>query len=526
MTFKIRAGFLCLIFFGVAVFSCRAVDAVLIGLPLIRYIDPTLIGTGVKVAQPEASTTTNGLTWEVNPSATYVAQPTNLFTYISGMGTSTNFTNSLGFESGHADAVAGNFYGTLIGVAPGVQHVDNYDANYFYNSIVGSLLPPAIDGKIVNQSFIFGPLPVSQQQTVDTDYDNYAVQYNTLFISGAGNGGAVSAPATCYNGIGVGAYNAASGESSVGPTIDNGRSKPDITAPDGATSFSTPIVSGAAAVLLQAGLRGDGGGGTVTNAASDIRTLKALLLNGAVKPSNWTHTATAPLDTLYGAGILNVFNSYKQLAAGKHAFIESILTTTNTAHPPGANGANVASLSGWDNNSIASTSSKDRVNHYYFNLPSASAKNFTLTSTLVWNRAANASAAKNLDLFLYDASNSNLVASSVSAVDNVEHIFIPTLPAGRYDLQVLKKGGLTEMGMETYSLAFQSFFLPLTISRSGTNVLVSWPLAPAGFHLQSTPSLNQPISWTNVTNSIVITNNENEATLPAAATKFFRLAQP
>jgi subtilisin family serine protease len=86
-------------------------------------------------------------------------------------------------------------------------------------------------------------------------------------------------PAHRYNCISVGAYG---GGSSIGPTLDNGRAKPDITAPAGETSFSTPHVAGAAAVLMQAGLRGDGGGDT--NSAADIRTVKALLLNGASSP--------------------------------------------------------------------------------------------------------------------------------------------------------------------------------------------------------------------------------------------------
>ena len=79
----------------------------------------------------------------------------------------------------------------------------------------------------------------------------------------------------------------------VGPT-DDGRSKPDITAPGGFTSYSTPYVSGCAAILMQAAARGDGGSGTQTS-AGDIRTVKALLLNGATKPTGWSHTSTQPL---------------------------------------------------------------------------------------------------------------------------------------------------------------------------------------------------------------------------------------
>ena len=488
-----------------------------LGVTLLRATDATLLGDGIKVAQPEASYLVEGA-WEVNPSL--VGQPVSLFTYYSSGGSSSTFPNALGTQSDHADSVAGNFYGLAGGVSPYVAHADNYEANYFYESVILTSLP--IQARIVNQSFIFGTNP--PQQTVDSQYDNYAVQNNVLFVSGAGNSGPPSAPATAYNGIGVGAYG---GSSSVGPTVDNGRSKPDITAPAGVTSFSTPYVAGAAAVLLQAALRGDGGGTSTTNAAADLRTIKALLLNGAIKPSDWNHTNTAPLDARYGAGVLNIFNSYKQLAAGKYAFIESTAPSAGGAHPPGTGTGNVASLTGWANTSISSTVLADKVNHYYFNLSAASAKSFTFTSTLVWLRQVGASGANDLDLFLYDTSNSNLLASSVSTVDNVEHLYVSALSAGRYDLQVLKKGGVGNMGSETYSLAFESFALALSIVKSGTNVVISWPLAPTGFRLESTPTLDQPISWSTVTNSPAITNNQNRVTLPAvASTRFFRLARP
>ena len=101
-----------------------------------------------------------------------------------------------------------------------------------------------------------------------------------LFVSGAGNGvNPPQAPSTAYNGICVNAISMSPATS--GPTSD-GRSKPDLTAPGNETSYSTAEVSGAAALLLQAANRGDGGAGTATS-AGDIRTLKALLLNGATQ---------------------------------------------------------------------------------------------------------------------------------------------------------------------------------------------------------------------------------------------------
>src|SRR5438876_1891674 len=145
-----------------------------IGLAQLQAVAPGLVGTGVSVAQAEAGSPT----WEVNPAA--VAQPQGLFTWISSTGTAAIFPNAVGLESGHADTVAGFFYGAPGGVAPGVAHMDNYEAAYFYNSLVHNRT--AIAAQIVNQSFIFGV----EDPTVDRDYDNYAARYNTLFVSGAG----------------------------------------------------------------------------------------------------------------------------------------------------------------------------------------------------------------------------------------------------------------------------------------------------------------------------------------------------
>ncbi len=301
---KLRGAQFLLAFVFLGPMAARAQNLDTIGVTLLWTITTNVNGAGIHVAQPEANngpTTTN---WQVNSSS--FGQLTSLFTYYSSNGSATTFPNSLGAESSHADAVGTNFYGIPNGVATNVAHVDNYEAGYFYNSIIAGSVPLNNNDPVVNQSFNFVVTGVSQQQTIDSTYDNYTERYNTLFVSGVGNGGSVNAPATCYNGIGVAVDN---GSSSTGPTLDNGRAKPDITAPGypaGLTSFSTPYVSGAAAVLRQAGARGDGG--SSTNAAADIRTVKALLLNGAVKPADWTNNAPSPLDTRYGAGVLNVFN--------------------------------------------------------------------------------------------------------------------------------------------------------------------------------------------------------------------------
>lgn len=415
--------------------SLAASDFETIGLATLRSLVPSLTGTGVVVAVPEAGAPT----WQVSPAA--VVHPEVLFTWHASSGSASNYPNTLGSESWHGNEVAKPFFGATNGVAPGVAHVDNYEANYFFNSLVSAGTPVA--ARVVNQSFIFA----TEVPEMDMDYDDYVAQHGTIFLNGAGNGGAVSSPATAYNVIAVGAYG---GSSSTGPTLD-GRAKPDITAPASLTSFSTPLVSGTAALLVQAGLRGDGGAGTAA-AAADGRTVKALLLNGATKPVDWTNLPGKPLDMRYGAGVLHAWNAYRQLRGGQHGPVATQTINTGGAHPPASNTNNVPTRRGWDFRIVSHSFNRDLVTHYFFDLSGAPGR--TLTATLTWNRQQNQIGINNLDLFLYDATG-NFVASSESLVDNVEHLRIQNLPASRYNLQVLKRGGLTMIsGNETYALAF------------------------------------------------------------------------
>ncbi len=494
-----------------------------IGVTLLRTMTTNLNGAGIRAGQPEAGygTATN---WEVNPGASGVGLPTNLFTYYYSaspyrtVSTANTFTNSLGLESGHADTVAANFYGLSGGVATNIPLVDNYEANTFINYYVnGSRF---ISDRVVNQSFI---ISTSSQSAYDQIYDNYAARYNTLFVSGIGNGGPVYPPATCYNGLGVAAYG---GSSSIGPTPDNGRCKPDITAPADVTSFSTPQVAGAVAVLLQAGMRGDGGNDI--GATTNNRTVKALLLNGAIKPADWTNGPATPLDARYGAGVLNVFNAYEQLAGQKQTNLVLGSVSTNAPHPPTGAANTIAALSGWSFTNLTSGPSLDAVAHYYFNVTNGLGQAaFTTTATLVWNRQQNQTSINKLQLFLYNAANSNLIALSTSAVDNVQHLFVPVLPPGRYDLQVLKKGGAYVSASETYALAYEFFSMSLAAAWSGPNPVLQWPVYPAGFLLESATNLTPPAQWSTNHPAPLVTNRQNYVVLNVTnGSQFFRLRRP
>jgi uncharacterized repeat protein (TIGR03803 family) len=80
-----------------------------------------------------------------------------------------------------------------------------------------------------------------------------------------------------------------------------------------------------------------------------------------------------------------------------------------------------------------------------------------------------------------------------------------------------------------FSLTLGSVSAPpplLTIISSGTNVVLTWPTAAAGFTLQSTTNLVSPAIWSTVSPAPVVVNGQNTVTNPISGTrKFFRLSQ-
>jgi hypothetical protein len=194
-------------------------------------------------------------------------------------------------------------------------------------------------------------------------------------------------------------------------------------------------VSGAAALLLQTADASPG----LVNARKQSEVIKALLLAGATKWSlpGWTRTPTQPLDPVYGAGQLNIQNSYHLLVAGEHPPSSSV-TVTNR---------------GWD---FATTTTG--AARYFFDVPAGhTLTNFSVI--LTWNRVVTdgpgagfgnlQASVANMDLRLYTAAGFTLgtqLDSSVSTIQNVEHIFA-SLGPGRYALEVTSNTTATDYAL-------------------------------------------------------------------------------
>lgn len=442
-----------------------------IGVAALQQANASIDGSGVAVAQVEASAgyynppgdpTAYMSVFEPNP--TNLNQSASKFTYIDYSPTPTTFSS--GQYSGHAEDVASLFYGnTGSGVAPGVSSVYVYEADYYYyNTVaneyapVGSTsggVPTDASPAVVNQSFIWEGADANVISEYNYGYDNYAATYNTLFVSAAGDGTTTSTtpasyvnpPATAPDGISVGALGL--------PNVTGS----DITAPGSATSYTAPLVSGVATDLVQAAREDIGGVGTATD-ASNIMTIKALLLNGATKPAGWSNTPTTPLDPVYGAGVVNAYNSYENLAGGQYA----ASTTTSQAAASSVQfqldkNAIENSIVGWNLATITSSSSQEAIDHYDFSLPNVGNNvTYSLTATLDWNIQAYQSYMNHLDLYLLNSNGT--VAESISPVDNVQQLVVNGLLPGNYDLAVLKQGGAFVTPSEVYALAWRAASAP------------------------------------------------------------------
>lgn len=366
--------------------------------------------------------------------------------------------------SGHANTVMQRY--AL--AATGSTQVINTEALSFYNRHLGvnasghpaaAVAEPASD--VINLSFIFNNLDSATITAIEARTDYLVIEWNKIVVAGVStSNGAIAAPGSAYNVISVAELN----NSYTAPNRTNldttsapsaGRLKPDLLAPGSldtasggsAPSFAAPVVSAAAAVLVQAARSG-----SALALAEDARVVKSLLLTGATKLSGWSASPTTqPLDFDQGAGVVNVAASHDILAAGRAP------ASLSTAHGE----------SGWDLGTVTRSVGPAGAAEawYFFDVDeTTAATGFTLTSTLAWNRQIAdltfSATLRNLDLELFSVSDGTFttvssLALSDSTLDNVEHLHasVGATATKRYALKVSGTSFLIGES-ETYALSW------------------------------------------------------------------------
>jgi hypothetical protein len=362
-------------------------------------------GQGISVTQVEAPQSDTGY---FQPDTSQFADKTFNFE-----------SPALDGSSGHATTVGSYLYGSS-GVAPGAgtggASINLWEANDWINNILNGMTKESSD--VANFSWIGTTGNTYTDTLITRKLDSSINKYDYVAVVGVNNGSSATLPnllCQSYNAISVGLT---SGNHSSGyTTLDGvGRTKPDIVAPAQYTSYAAPMVAGAASLLLQTA----NSNSAYANAAHS-QAIKAILMAGATKTEfpAWTHTQTQPLDSVYGAGELNIDRSYKILTAGRQ----------------NSSASQLVAATGWD---YSQTAQSNSAKWYYFEVP----ENMTadeFSAVLTWNCSVNSSGTTttlaNLDLQIWTAADfaaETLLDQSVSTVDNVELLYLQDLAAGEY----------------------------------------------------------------------------------------------
>jgi hypothetical protein len=392
-----------------------------------------------------------------------------------------------GGVSGHATAVASIFFGRTASMTPRITTVSAYSApdwtgaGYLQATWPGTGLEPVpTAARVANHSWI-GDMPLAGEVLRRVDWAVATDEF--IQVVGTANTGA-NQPllASAYNVIAVGrTMGSAFGSAGVDTLYTAARARPDLVVPADTTSAATPFVASAAALLIGLAdasprLSTDprvrstrNRAGTVIWNAGRSEVVRAALMAGADRRTANRWRGTAPpadirdyrldpanqadngLDLRYGAGQLNVYTSYRILAAGEQNSAED---------DPGAAGRTAASGFDYDPH-FGGAADANAVATYrlpYVPVPE-------LRATLVWNLEVDSgrrgdftgpARLHNLDLRLWrvgaDGSRA-LQAASTSTTENTESLWL-RLPSGfRWELEVVAAPGSPPFDWD-YALAW------------------------------------------------------------------------
>ncbi|MGO8762808.1 MAG: hypothetical protein ACLP2P_08175 [Desulfobaccales bacterium] len=358
----------------------------------------------------------------------------------------------------HATTVGQYFYGDTTSIAPGITNIECYDATYYTGTAFlnyGSFTPLISSSRVANNSWV-GDVGTTIGDVNILARLDWVVNRDEYIQVVAMNNGGTNEPllGSSFNAISVGLSNGTAAQGSVPlattpstPYALAGRTEPDLVAPASATSWATAMVSSATALLVQVGqqnpsLSTDPVSQYTTNRNGDIiynadrsEVVKAALMAGAdrtspnltnsVTPNGYTVNTANGLNNIYGAGQLNIYNSYNIIAAGEQNSREDL--------PSG--GGEIKAV-GFDYDpAFGGANGSNKTGSYVFTAQTAG----SLAASLVWNLAVTGPTANgfstsatlyNLGLYLYDTTSGLEVAYAASLVDNTENIYYTSLIAG------------------------------------------------------------------------------------------------
>ena len=385
--------------------------------------------------------------------------------------------------SGHASGVGSRFYGLTSSIAPAISSIDIYGVNSFlfeFLNIGSSAGPGQLASRVANHSWVGGYLVDSNGNDVPASTSNLLRRLDWLieedeFVSVAApspSGSDKPLLTTAFNVMTVGRTSGV--QLSTVTAIDSiyvaGRSAIHLVVPESVTSNAAAHGSAAAVLLIDAahanpawsdGSTSNRNGAVIYNAERS-ETIKAALMAGASRFTfNTSTTANVQdyrlaaanqtdngLDWRYGAGQLNINNSYNILAAAEQPSLQD--------------GGGVSPLMmGFDYvPKFGGRRGSDTVAEY--DLGTATGNQF-FAASLVWNLDVGGgstffspiSTLRDLNLYLVDTTSGvdTIVASSLSSVDNTENIWFELVSGHNYQIRVESAGADFEWD---YSLAWQA----------------------------------------------------------------------
>ena len=402
--------------------------------------------------------------------------------------TITNATGTSTGTSSHAHQVGLNFYGNSTSIAPGITSITVYEKNNWQGTgflkfgVTPATAPAYSTARFANHSWASdtGTASVNADilrrvdYLVETDDFLQVVAVNNILEEDDTNKPLL---ADSYNAIAVGVTSGAhaTGTTAVNSTYVAGRTKPDVVAPGESpqnpsirTSWAAGMVSASAALLVETGHTQTGlSNGSYTSPRTGLtiyhaetsEVIKAALMAGADRATSngrgaeitdYTVDTANGLDSRFGAGQVNVYNSYHVLTGGEHNSAQD-----GDATPIGRYGFDYDPAFG-------GSSGSNSTGSYSFTADFASLAR-EIFASLVWNIDISAKGGDpvgtatryNLDLELYDVTTGGtLVAYSASTLDNTENIWFNLLYGHSYRLDVVRGSGQSDF-LWDYGLAWR-----------------------------------------------------------------------